>query len=601
VAKLFDVQPERIMAGRIPEMTKALRGADFYAGLVDPTRVGPEAVRKIARPERFMTKPELRRFLKGKPVEGAARLEGALEMAREITEGMKMPKGWKSFDDVIGRIDELTAAAGGTRPKGWQQFDSIKALKGHAFAPDVAEEIARTASRMTNDQATNQMLRYYDKTLSFWKKWVLVAPAYVVRNMIGNFANNFYADIHLNAYRKALAAQAGKGLKVGGVTYSAKQFQQLARQWDIWKGGLYADVFNEHMQRLMQRGKGRLGKAMDALPNWTFQGNNYVETNARLAHFISKLDDGLSPGEAARSVTKYLFDYGEATKFEETVGKRVIMFYSWLRNNTALQMGQLFHEPWKVLAPVRVAGELTKGAPDVPPDLAAIQPEWTRRMLNAYIGRDERTGDVKILTQFGLPMEDVLRLDWHELAGQTSPIFRIPVELLTGRRIGFGRGESIEEYDRAYSVLRFLPESIKDFIEFEEITWPNGQRAFRMNPWKLYMLTNNPFSRLYTQLGRMFDERKGTAEKIMATMSGVKIASFHEESARLRAARERLQEYLSHPSRRGRVGIFKRFYARPGKELPPAEAEALKEQGRLRKRAKEVYARRDAAKAKAQE
>jgi hypothetical protein len=115
------------------------------------------------------------------------------------------------------------------------------------------------------------------------------------------------------------------------------------------------------------------------------------------------------------------------------------------------------------------------------------------------------------------------------------------------------------------------------------------------------MLTNNPFSRLYTQLGRMFDERKGTAEKIMATMSGVKIASFHEESARLRAARERLQEYLSHPSRRGRVGIFKRFYARPGKELPPAEAEALKEQGRLRKRAKEVYARRDAAKAKAQE
>jgi hypothetical protein len=456
-------------------------------------------------------------------------------------------------------------------------------LEGYQFHPEVATELARTVGRSLNDKATNEALRMYDSALGFWKKWVLVAPAYIVRNFFGNIWNNSYANISAKAYKEAFEVLAGRDISIAGIKFTRKDIEELAREWNAWTGGQYG----EEMAKLLtpkEVERGPIGKAMDFLPELTFRLNRTVETHARLAHFISKLQEGLTPAEASLSVVKHLFDYSAATPFEEKIATRVVMFWRWYRNNMALQVGTLMHEPWRVMLPLRATQELSKSI-EGPEDLSLIQPPFTKRMLGAYIGRDSKTGDIRILTQFGLPMEDLLRFDKDDLAGQISPLLKIPAELATGVRLGW-QGQKIEEYQRAYGFLRALPESVKDAIGFHEVTFPNGNRAFKMNPWALYALMNTPFSRIYTQVGKATEPGGSLSDKALSSFTGVKVTRFAEEPARMKALNRSVMAELQKAAAGGRVGAFQKYFARKGTEATPEEAKLLEAQEQIRRYAK---------------
>jgi hypothetical protein len=57
---------------------------------------------------------------------------------------------------------------------------------------------------------------------------------------------------------------------------------------------------------LIDRAFGSEGSALKA-NLWL---GSQVENNARLTHYIDKLQKGMMPEQAATSVKKYLFDYG---------------------------------------------------------------------------------------------------------------------------------------------------------------------------------------------------------------------------------------------------------------------------------------------------
>jgi len=78
--------------------------------------------------------------------------------------------------------------------------------------------------------------------------------------------------------------------------------------------------------------------------------NGILEDNARLAHFLSKLDETGDAILARRSTAKYLFDYGDLTPFERNGLRRVVRFYTYMRKNTPLIISELAHQPGKFAA-----------------------------------------------------------------------------------------------------------------------------------------------------------------------------------------------------------------------------------------------------------
>ena len=79
-----------------------------------------------------------------------------------------------------------------------------------------------------------------------------------------------------------------------------------------------------------------------------------VENNARLAHYFSKLDEGLTVADASASVKRSLFDYSELTDVEKNVMKRIVPFYTFMRKNTPVQLASLMTTPRKFLTERRL-------------------------------------------------------------------------------------------------------------------------------------------------------------------------------------------------------------------------------------------------------
>lgn len=72
---------------------------------------------------------------------------------------------------------------------------------------------------------------------------------------------------------------------------------------------------------------------------------NFLQMTTRFGFYLSKLKQGLPHDEAMMAMKKYLFDYSELTHFERNIMRRVIPFYTWLRNNIPLQMEMMIRRP----------------------------------------------------------------------------------------------------------------------------------------------------------------------------------------------------------------------------------------------------------------
>lgn len=89
--------------------------------------------------------------------------------------------------------------------------------------------------------------------------------------------------------------------------------------------------------------------------------NQAVEDNARIAHYLSKVDQ-LGDRVAARaSVATTLFDYDDLTTFENVVAKRVNRFYTYARKNMGLQAYLLVNRPGAIVQGQRIKDRLIGG------------------------------------------------------------------------------------------------------------------------------------------------------------------------------------------------------------------------------------------------
>lgn len=289
--------------------------------------------------------------------------------------------------------------------KGWTDFEIRKLGKFHA-PKEVAEEIKSTLRVLNADPSVAGFDRFMNGWTRFWKTHATSFPvtaAFTSRNARSNLFLNYLAGVtdprvyvragriqkaafevaHLAKFREAVLAKGFEGALREVLSESDFKLYQAAREHGIIGAG-FSDVDLAGKTRAVGvKGVAKEGSlAGRAVKQLGAEGvparagaavNQAVEHNARLAHFAAMVDKTGSFDQAALSVKKYLFDYGDLTPFEQRRLKAVIPFYTFLRKNTPLQFERLMMDPGKFALRGHIASAMTQEPPKGSPDYLVEQ------------------------------------------------------------------------------------------------------------------------------------------------------------------------------------------------------------------------------------
>jgi hypothetical protein len=260
----------------------------------------------------------------------------------------------------------LMHEAEGAAPAGWATVDAGPLGKFHAPL-EVAKEINQVRDVIVNDEALKEFHGLLGKLNTLWKGYATVplvgGAGFHARNAQGNVWLNFLAGVknpvdYARATKLQMAVRRAGG-DVSKLSLKDRTLIDLAKKHGVIDEGFFLTDLGERSGKLGRAAKGQklanVGRAINPLStdNVVIRSGrsvgSAVENNARLAHFIAKLGELGSADEAARSVRKYLFDYGDLTPTERSL-KKVVAFWTFMRKNAPLQAAEFARQPGKFAA-----------------------------------------------------------------------------------------------------------------------------------------------------------------------------------------------------------------------------------------------------------
>jgi len=462
-----------------------------------------------------------------------------------------------------------------------EHFVESKAMPGVKFDPDVAKLVDTTHQKLSDPEELARFLKTYDAAQNWWKQWSLGArPAYHARNVAGNMWNNYLADVSPLSYKDASRVQyLMTRNKVHGKVAGRPMAEVVkeARERGVLSSGQYSTDIVEETTKIVERDTAKL-KPSDFVTLSTrnkilrggFRAGQSLENNARLAHFIDRLVKGDNYEQAALSVKKYLFDYGDLSEFERKALKRVAPFYTWSRKNIPLQIEALITKPGKFNKITIAKNQFHQNVE--PPDEENV-PDYLKDAGPIYTGKEGDQFVTKTLAGY-LPLMDVNKVaNPVDLGvGMVSPLLKEPVEQAYNydsffrknidryaalQKLGINQRESKDWL--GVKMPARMAKLARNIIMLNEIDRLNpggvfgtkeGKRSFGLD--KEYKL--GPFS-----IGTTRESRNDLEETLRWTQyaSGIRPYKVDEESGEIRrryAARKeliQLKSYLKQAARKG--------------------------------------------------
>jgi len=183
-----------------------------------------------------------------------------------------------------------------------------------------------------------------------------------------------------------------------------------------------------------------------------------VENQARALNYMKHRMDGLSPELALKEVNRALFDYGDISNYEQ-YAKLAIPFWTFSRKNLSMHMDVLRRNPGVIKNQIQFFSKLGPSDQERKDYMSPWQEELFALRLNG-----------RILTNFGLPLEDIIKLGTSpgkEALSRLAPLLKYNVEKAVGQDIFMQ--EDIVKLDRAneFSIVmdvatnRNLPDAIR--------------------------------------------------------------------------------------------------------------------------------------------
>ena len=412
-------------------------------------------------------------------------LMSALSREKAITDvevltdaARQLGKNFREFPK--GKAPEGLRQLAITKSKSKRIEPLVEKLKEYYFDPDVADHLDNY-SRITTQGWDNVFLRTFDLVQNEWKALTIFPfPAYHFRNFVGNIWNNHLANIKPEFYREAtnyqrtsskipesvLGVPVQKWLKsdqkvwvLNGVKYTKARLDKLMHDHGI------RDQFQElldlrkvRMGAVKNQSMREKGAYLESIPGvgrgikLGMSTGNVMENHARIAHFMSKLDEGMSATEAALSVKRYLFNYADLTPWEKATMKRAFPFYSWTRFNQPLQIRGLVDRPNSFASLVDIKNNIERDVP-APHDEELVMYQFLKDHTSIRTGLNSDGNPEYLMLGGWLPAADIAGVA-HPLKtflDNLSP-WKIAPELIFDKAL-FTMEPIAGEYDRKSKFL----------------------------------------------------------------------------------------------------------------------------------------------------
>lgn len=350
-----------------------------------------------------------------------------------------------------------------TAPYGWRET-VFEGLKGTAFPPEVANYLDNLHKVMNTDEGMTKLKKVWMQANNLWKSYAVFSPRFHVRNAMDNIFKGYLADVKMSSYKKTLDAfKFNKPLDivVDGARYSNDDILRKAKELGAIGTGRYTADMAEHI------GKKELGKSRSLKP-WD-TNNKYLsfsrdvigenlENASKLSMFVDRLEKGKSFEEAAQDVKKFLFNYDEITPFVREM-KNYVPFITFTSKNIPLIAGQLLENPQKF-------ANIKKAKEGIETSLGADKNENKFDYLDEMFALNTGMKDKKENSLYfnpGLSFQDINKFNIkdapRELVGMTTPLMKLPLELLFNKSMFFD--SPIERYEGQTSPLPFRPDNSK--------------------------------------------------------------------------------------------------------------------------------------------
>ena len=363
---------------------------------------------------------------------------------------------------------------------------TLQALFGtegkHLWYPeDLAASVEDYLTKITNDQNLSAIAGMFDYIQSIWKGTVLMHPGWTTVNIMGgvihsivvgeltpaDFFRNFRKAHHIASQyhfgnRLAKTIPHGPGLSfddtkkyiIAGEELNETQFAEHLVRINALDGSQVArEIFMTHrtayanpnaQARKVKQGFLKNIATAGPLGAWWFKLNASIDDTFRTLVYMARRDRGDSLEAAQLLMKKAHFDYGDFTNLEQSIGRRVIPFYAWQRNNIALQFKLLFEKP-KYHASFQkikhaIEEETLKEEDKVP---TFILPRYQRNQLMIQMSADDGTTKglrigtltpIQELAEIGQALygAEGLKEMMHYFLMSSSPLIKAPIEIALG-------------------------------------------------------------------------------------------------------------------------------------------------------------------------
>lgn len=318
-------------------------------------------------------------------------------------------------------------------------------LKGKYVPDAVANELEKVTARIYDPKQAEGLLNVSQK---LWKTFVTAGnlPGHQLVNLTGNVLNMHAIGMDPlqigKQYVKAFAS-----IVRGRPNKYLQEFKDLG----LGASG-EASEFRNLVPTLKTEAAQRMTAGSATIGGKTYQVNplnpdaayyaalrninqHLIEDPGKLAVYQWARESGKTADQAALLVKQALFDYNDLTDFEKQYLRHVVPFYTWTRKNVPLQLATLAKRPGRLANQKRLIE-----AADQLANLEAEQPlegrpDYTQGQEFFRVPGTERT-----VAAARFPLFDINWLNAADLAQrgafQLNPLYRIPIELGLGRRLG---------------------------------------------------------------------------------------------------------------------------------------------------------------------